>query len=120
MKNKNFETLTSLVDRVVSFGATTIGTGCTLSIFNKLLHEKITMKCHKYKKQYKKGQKTIRLFDKLYRKSLSDNLIDKNEYEGLCKVFNKNVDEKNMNFFKKVHNKQFFFCTNKVYLEHRT
>ena len=31
----------------------------------------------KYKKLYEKHQQTIKSFDKLYRKSLQDNLIDK-------------------------------------------
>ena len=33
-------------------------------------------------------------FEKLQRKSLRDNLLDKNEYESLYKVFIKYVDEK--------------------------
>ena len=41
----------------------------------------------KYKKQYGKDQQTIKLFDKLYRKSLQDNVIHKSEYESLCNVF---------------------------------
>ena len=32
-------------------------------------------------------------FDKLYRKSLQDNIIDKNEYESLGNFFTKYVDE---------------------------
>ena len=34
---------------------------------------------NKYKKQYEKGQQTIKYFDNLYTKSLQENLIDKNE-----------------------------------------
>ena len=35
----------------------------------------------------------------LYRKSLQDNVIDKNEYESLCNIFTKYVDEnKNESF----------------------
>ena len=51
------------------------------------------------KKQYEKDQQTIKSFDKLYRKSLQDNMIDKNEYESLCNIFGKYVDEmKNESF----------------------
>ena len=41
----------------------------------------------------KKINKRLYLFDKLYRESLQDNIIDKNEYESLCSIFTKNVDE---------------------------
>ena len=40
-------------------------------------------KYKEYKKRYKRDQQTIKSFDKLYRKSLPDNVIDKTEYEGL-------------------------------------
>ena len=46
-----------------------------------------------YKKQYEKEQR-IKSFDKLYRKSLQDNVSDKNEYESVCNIFNTYVDEK--------------------------
>ena len=58
-------------------------------------------KYNKYKKQYERDQQTIKPFDKLYRKSLQDNVIDKNEYESLCNNFTKYVDEnKNESFLK--------------------
>ena len=58
-------------------------------------------KNNKYKKQYKRDQQTIKSFGKLHRKSLEDNVIDKNEYESLCKIFTKYVDEtKNESFLK--------------------
>ena len=41
-------------------------------------------KCIKYNKLSEKDQQIIKSFDKLYRKSLQDNVIDKNEYETLC------------------------------------
>ena len=57
-------------------------------------------KNYKYKKLYEKDQQTIKSFDKLYRKSLQDNMIDKSEYEILCNFFNRYVDEtKNESFF---------------------
>ena len=56
-------------------------TACGLSIGNKVLYEIILKKYNKYKKLYEKDQQTIKSFDKLYRKSLQDNVIDKTEYE---------------------------------------
>ena len=44
-------------------------------------------KYNKYKKQYEKDQQAIKSFDKLNRKSLQGNVIDKNEYESLCNIF---------------------------------
>ena len=72
---------------------------CTLSLGNKILHKLIINKYNKYKKQYDRDQQTIKSFDKLYRKSLQDNVIDKTEYESLCNIFTKYVDEnKNESF----------------------
>ena len=64
-------------------------TTCGLSIGNKVLYEIIINKYNKYKKIYERDQNTIKSFDKLYRKSLQDNVIDKNEYESLCNIFTK-------------------------------
>ena len=66
---------------------------CALSIGNKVIYEIIINKYTKYKKQYEKDQQTIKSFDKLYRKSLQDNIIDKTEYENLCNIFTKYVEE---------------------------
>ena len=63
------------------------GIACTQSIGNKLLHWLIINKCNKYKKQYEKDRQTNKSFDKLYRKSLQDNINDKIEYESLCDIF---------------------------------
>ena len=68
-------------------------TACSLSITNKILFEVVLQKYNKYKKLYEKDQQTIKPFDKLYRKSLPDNIIDKTEYESLCIIFTKYVDE---------------------------
>ena len=57
----------------------TTGFACTLSLGNKLLHKLIINKYNKYKKLYEIEQQTIKSYDKLYRKSLQDNLIDKTE-----------------------------------------
>ena len=68
-------------------------TACGLSIGNKVVYEIIRNKYNKYKKQLEKDQQTIKSFDKLYRKSSRDNLIDKKAFESLCNNFTKYVDE---------------------------
>ena len=117
---KNYKTLNTVlesVDSIVIIGATSTsitlsitgfgliilpiaaGIACTLSLGNKILHKLIINKYNKYKKLYERDQNTIKSFDKLYRKSLQDNVIDKNEYESLCNIFTKYVDEnKNESF----------------------
>ena len=113
-KYKNYKTLNTIlesVDSVVIIGATSTsitlsvtgfglvilpisaGIACGLSLGNKILHKLIINKYNKYKKQYERDQQTIKSFDKLYRKSLQDNVIDKTEYESLCNVFTRYVDE---------------------------
>ena len=64
-----------------------VGIACTLSIGNKVLHKLIINKYKKSKKQYERDQNTIKSFDKLYKKSLQGNIIDKNEYESSCNIF---------------------------------
>ena len=72
---------------------------CALSIGNKVIYEININKYNKYKKQYEKDQQTIKSFDKLYRKSLQDIVIDKTEYESLCNIFTRYIDEnKNESF----------------------
>ena len=66
---------------------------CALSIGNEVLYEIITNKYNKYKKQFERDQLAIKHSDKLYRKTLHDNVIDENEYESLCYIFPKYVDE---------------------------
>ena len=117
---KNYKTLNTIlesVDSIVIIGATSTsitlsitgvglivlpisaGIACTLSLGNKILHKIIINKYNKYKKQYEKDQNTIKSFDKLYRKSLQDNIIDKTEYDSLCNIFTKYIDEnKNESF----------------------
>ena len=74
-------------------------TACGLSFGNKVLYEIIINKYNKYKEQYEKDQNTIKSFDKLYRKSLQDNVFDKTEYENICNIFTRYVDEnKNESF----------------------
>ena len=57
------------------------GIACTLSLGNKVLHKLNIHKYDKNEKQNERDQQTIKSFDKLYRKSLQDNAIDKNEYQ---------------------------------------
>ena len=120
-KYKNYKTLNTVlesVDSIVIIGATatsitlsvtgiglivlpiSAGIACGISLGNKILHNIIINKYNKYKQQYERDQNTIKSFDKLYRKSLQDNVIDKHEYESLCNIFTKNVVEnKNESFF---------------------
>ena len=117
---KNYKTLNTIlesVDSIVIIGATSTsitlsitgiglivlpisaGIACGLSLGNKILHKLIINKYNKYKKQYERDQLTIKSFDKLYRKSLQDNIIDKTEYDSLCNFFTKYVDQnKNKSF----------------------
>ena len=119
-KYKNYKTLNTIlesVDSIVIIGATSTsitlsisgiglfvlpisaGIACCLSLGNKILHKIIINKYNKYKKQYERDRQTIKSFDKLYRKSLQDNVIDKTEYENLCNIFTKYIDEnKNESF----------------------
>ena len=119
-KYKNYKMLNTIlesVDIIVIIGATstsitlsitgigliilpiTAGIACGISLGNNVLHKLIINKYNKYKKQYERDQNTIKSFDKLYRKSLQDNVIDKSEYESLCNIFTRYVDEnKNESF----------------------
>ena len=50
---------------------------CTLSLGNKVLHKIIINEYNKYRKQYEKDQQTVNFFDRIYRKTLQDIVIDK-------------------------------------------
>ena len=96
-------TSTSISLSVTGFGLIVLpisaGIVCGLSLGNKVLHKLIINKYNKYKKQYERDQNTIKSFDKLYRKSLQDNTIDKTEYDSLWNIFTRYVDEnKNESF----------------------
>ena len=119
-KYKNYKTLNTVlesIDSIVIIAATSTsitlsvtgiglivlpipaGVACTISLGNKILHKLIINKYNKYKKLYERDQNTIKSFDKLYRKSLQDNVIDKTENESLCSIFTRYVDEnKNESF----------------------
>ena len=99
------------------------GIACGLSLGNKILHKLIINKNNKYKKQYERDQQTIKSFDKLYRKSLQDIVIDKKEYESQCNIFTKYVDEnKNESFFinMNIKMKLNFFSHKKIKFQPRT
>ena len=96
-------TSTSISLSITGFGLIILpisaGIACALSLSNKVLHKLIINKYNKYKKLYERDQNTNKSFDKLYRKSLQDNIIDKTEYESLCNNFTTYVDEnKNESF----------------------
>ena len=94
-KNKSLTTILKIFDTFVitattsgsiTLSLTRIGliaepkltaTACGLSIGKKLLYEININIYNKYKKQYEKNQQTNESTDKLYRRSLQDNLIDK-------------------------------------------
>ena len=137
-KKKIYETLTSIiqsVDTVVIIAATTssetlyvtfvglivvpisAAVACALSLGNKVLHEVIINKSITHKKQNEKDKKTNKSFDELYRKSLQDNIFDKKEYESLCNIFKKYVDQTKNESFHKTTLKTIFFCDEKINLK---
>ena len=68
------------------------GIACVLSLGNKVIQKIVLNKHIKYKKQNEKNQKTTKLFDKLYRKSVQDNFFDKSEYEIPFEFFTEFLD----------------------------
>ena len=74
-------------------------TTCGLSIGNNVIFEIITYKYNEYKSQYERDEQTIKCFDKLYRKSLQDNVIEEIEYESLCDIFTKYLKKQKFNLF---------------------
>ena len=75
-------------------------TACGLSIDKKLIYEIVMQKINKYIEQYQKVQQTKKYFDKLNRKSIKDNVVEKNGFESQCNIFTKYLDEtKTESFF---------------------
>ena len=118
-KYKNYKTLNTILESVdsiivgetatsITLSITGIGLivlpisaeiACTLSLGNKVLHKIIINRYNEHKKQYERDQQTIKSFDKLCRKSLQDNVIDRTEYESLFNIFTEHVDQnKNESF----------------------
>ena len=110
-KNKNIKILNTnqkAVDSFVNIGATSTplilstsscglillpkcaGISCGSSLGTKLLYKIVLKKSSKYKEL---NELTFKSFENLYRKSLQDNEIGKNEYESLCDNFTKYLDE---------------------------
>ena len=56
-------------------------------------------KYNSYIKQYEKEQQKNKSFNKLYRKSSQDNVIDEDENKCLCNTFTKYLDETRMESF---------------------
>ena len=78
----------------------TTTSACGLPTGNKVISEIIINKYNNYKKQHEKDQQTFKSSHRLHKKSLRDNIIDKNGYECLCNIFTENVDEnKNESLF---------------------
>ena len=101
---KSFDTLVIIATTLSSITLSLTGIGlimiqlstasaCALSIGNEILYEVIINEYNKNKKQYERDQQIIKSFDIFYRKSLQGKVIDKNDYESLCKIFTKYVDE---------------------------
>ena len=91
-------TSSSIISSLTGIGFIAIpistATACGLSIGKKVIYEIIINNYNKYRKQYERDKNTIKSFDNLYRNFLQDNVIDKTEYESLCIIFIKYVDEK--------------------------
>ena len=114
-KYKNYETITTILKSFDTFviitttsscsitlSLTGIGlrsipistaSSCALSIGDKVLYEVVIIKHDKNKKQNENLFQTIKSFDKLYGKSLQYNMIDKIEYQSLCIIFTRYIDE---------------------------
>ena len=88
--------LTGLRMRAIAIST---ATACGSSIGNKVISEIIINKHNKYKKQYEKDQQRIRSFANFCRKFLQDNIIDKSDYESVCNVYTKYIDETKNEFF---------------------
>ena len=121
-KTKKYKTLNTVlesIETIVIIGATSTsktlaitgnglnilpisaGIACALSIGNEVLHKLIINKDNKNIKHYEKDQQTTKSFDNSFRKSIQDNLIDRNECESLCNNFTEFLDEsKNESFLK--------------------
>ena len=124
----NGATSTSITLSIVGIGLIVLqisaGTACTLALGNKVLLKTFINKHNKYKKQLEKDQQTVKLFDKPYRKSLQDNIHEKNESKSLRDFSTKIWEETQINlFYKHEHEKIKFnlFCNNKIKfnLEHK-
>ena len=96
------KTSSSITMSLTGIGLTAIpistATACGLPIGNEVIYGIILIKYKKYKKEYHKDQQTKKSFDILYRKNLQNIVIDGNEYECLCYVFGKYLEESKSDF----------------------
>ena len=97
-KLKSFDTfvIIATISSSITLSLTGIGliaipistaTACGLSIGNKVIYEIIINNTINVEKLYERDQQTTKSFHKLYRRSIQENIIDKNEYESLCNIF---------------------------------
>ena len=99
-KDKNYKKLSTILeafDTFVIIASTTVsntfsltgialivipistGVACGLTFSNKVAFEIVMRKYNRYENQFEKDHQTIKSFDKLYSRSLQDNLIGKSE-----------------------------------------
>ena len=101
---KSFDTVVIFASTSSSFTLSLTGNDLTkipisaapafaLSIGNKVKNGIIKNKYSKYKIQYERDPQTIKSFDKIYSKSLQDNVIDEIEYESPCNTFTNYLDK---------------------------
>ena len=107
---KSFDTFVFIATTSSSFTLSLTETGllaipistaaaCGLLITKKIKYEKVMQKDNNYKKRYEKDQQAKKSFDNLYRKSLQNNIIDKNEFEFLCIFLLSTWTKQQMNLF---------------------
>ena len=114
-KYKKYKTLTTIIksfdtfaktSSFITFSLTVIGLiaiptstalACGSSSDNKGIYEFFINKYNECKIQYGKDQITTKFSDKLYRKSLQENEIEKIDFGRLSKYFTKDVDERKKN-----------------------
>ena len=105
IKKKTLTSVLESVDPVVFIGATATSAflsvsgvsltmvpfsdenACALSSSNRVLQKIFLNKYNEYKKQIEKDQEIIKSFDKVYRKNLQDNLVDRIKKESLGNLF---------------------------------
>ena len=73
------------------------GGGISVTLINKILNEKLKKEEKKYLKMYTLTNITLEEFNRMYIKSLEDNIINENEYSKLCNIFNNYVNENQSN-----------------------
>ena len=123
---KPFDTLVILVSTSSSITLSFTGIGlivipiltgiaCGLESSKNVILKIVVQKYIKYKERSQKDPQKIKSFDKLFRKSLEVNVIDKSDYESLCNVLTEYMDDtKNESFFKIMNIKLKTIFLNKI------